>query len=100
MYFHIVPHLRDVSHFGVFHIGRYNTSSIKKLEKMMNHKKEFTGPNFAYILELYEQYRANPNSVDEESRRLFQDWSPLNGDSAPRDVSNASLPMVNLSTIT
>ena len=92
--------MRDVSYFGVFHIGRYNTSSIKKLEKMMNHKKEFTGPNFAYILELYEQYRANPNSVDEESRRLFQDWSPLNGDTAPRDVSNASLPMVNLSAIT
>lgn len=66
----------------------------------MNHKKEFTGPNFAYILELYEQYQANPNSVDEESRRLFQNWSPLYSDSASQDVPNASLPTVNLSAIT
>src|SRR5688572_27212835 len=43
----------------------------------MNQNKNFTGPNFAYILELYQQYQADPNSVDEESRKLFQEWSPL-----------------------
>jgi 2-oxoglutarate dehydrogenase E1 component len=64
----------------------------------MKHKKEFTGPNLAYILELYQKYQANPNNVDEESRKLFQDWSPLDGDSAPR--LDASLPTVNLSAIT
>ena len=59
----------------------------------MNHKNKFTGANFAYILELYEQYQANPNNVDEESRRLFQNWSPL--DDAPTnhfDTTHTSLP--------
>ena len=64
----------------------------------MNQKKEFTGPNFAYILELYQQYKANPNTVDEESRKLFQNWSPLETDSAPR--FDASFPTVNLSAVT
>jgi 2-oxoglutarate dehydrogenase E1 component len=37
---------------------------------------EFHGPNLGYILELYEQYRNDPNSVDESTRRLFEQWSP------------------------
>src|SRR5215217_3889529 len=38
---------------------------------------EFTGPNLAYILELYDRYREDPNSVDEAARKLFEGWSPL-----------------------
>ena len=38
---------------------------------------EFTGPNLAYILELYDRYRADPNSVDEAARKLFEGWSPV-----------------------
>src|SRR5215212_2818586 len=38
---------------------------------------EFTGPNRAYILELYDRYREDPNSVDEAARQLFETWSPL-----------------------
>ncbi len=63
----------------------------------MNQKKEFYGPNFAYILELYQKYQANPNAVDEESRRLFQDWSPLDGDTASPVA--ASFPTVNLTAV-
>ena len=37
---------------------------------------EFYGPNLGYILELYEQYRQDPNSVDEATRKLFAQWSP------------------------
>ena len=37
---------------------------------------EFYGPNLAYILELYDQYRADPNAVDEATRKLFEKWSP------------------------
>lgn len=42
---------------------------------------EFHGPNVAYIIELYERYRANPDSVDAATREFFQHWSPpqLNG---------------------
>lgn len=65
----------------------------------MNYKKEFTGANFAYILELYQQYQANPNSVDEESRRLFQDWSPLEATSTTSGFE-APLPSLNLVAVT
>ncbi|RPI95160.1 MAG: 2-oxoglutarate dehydrogenase E1 component [Chloroflexi bacterium] len=37
---------------------------------------EFHGPNLGYILELYEQYRKNPDAVDLATRRLFEKWSP------------------------
>lgn len=36
----------------------------------------FYGPNAGYILELYERYAQDPNSVDAASRRFFQDWTP------------------------
>src|SRR5918996_6477281 len=39
-------------------------------------EKEFHGPNLGYILELYQRYLNDPNSVDEATRKLFQDWSP------------------------
>jgi 2-oxoglutarate dehydrogenase complex dehydrogenase (E1) component-like enzyme len=36
----------------------------------------FHGPNFAYVLEIYEGYRADPASVDEGTRGFFERWSP------------------------
>ncbi|HSH05846.1 MAG TPA: 2-oxoglutarate dehydrogenase E1 component [Anaerolineae bacterium] len=36
----------------------------------------FHGPNAGYILELYEKYEADPNSVDAETRALFSNWTP------------------------
>lgn len=67
----------------------------------MNQKKEFNGPNLAYVLELYQKYQANPNAVDEETRKLFQNWSPLEDDSTTHfEAFNASLPAFNLSAVT
>ena len=60
----------------------------------MTQKKEFIGPNLAYILELYQQYQADPNSVDEASRKLFQDWTP-----SPETEKPASFSDVNLSAV-
>ncbi|MBN2116128.1 MAG: 2-oxoglutarate dehydrogenase E1 component [Anaerolineales bacterium] len=40
-------------------------------------ENEFYGPNLGYILELYEQYRNDPDSVDLATRRVFEKWSPL-----------------------
>ncbi len=37
---------------------------------------EFSGPNLAYLEELYERYRTDPASVDPESRALFDRWGP------------------------
>ena len=39
-------------------------------------ENEFHGPNLAYILELYERYRDDPNAVDEATRKLFEQWTP------------------------
>ena len=36
----------------------------------------FHGPNLAYVLEMYEDYRADPVSVDERTRGFFERWSP------------------------
>jgi 2-oxoglutarate dehydrogenase E1 component len=40
----------------------------------MNVWKEFHGPNAGYVLDLYEQYRRDPESVDATSRALFERW--------------------------
>jgi len=38
--------------------------------------QEFHGPNAAYILQLYEQYRDNPTAVDAATRTFFEQWIP------------------------
>jgi len=42
----------------------------------MNDFSAFHGPNAGYVLELYDHYRADPQSVDAETRAFFQQWSP------------------------
>jgi len=42
----------------------------------MTNYRNFHGPNLGYILELYERFRDDPDSVDESARRLFQRWTP------------------------
>ncbi|HZY66217.1 MAG TPA: 2-oxoglutarate dehydrogenase E1 component [Rubrobacteraceae bacterium] len=37
---------------------------------------QFYGPNLGYVLELYEKYREDPDSVDEHTREFFETWSP------------------------
>jgi 2-oxoglutarate dehydrogenase E1 component len=37
---------------------------------------KFHGPNLAYVLQMYEDYRADPGSVDESTRGFFECWSP------------------------
>jgi len=38
--------------------------------------RTFYGPNAGYVLELYERYRQNPESVDPTTRAIFANWSP------------------------
>lgn len=38
--------------------------------------REFHGPNAGYILELYERYQSNPDSVDAATRAAFDQWRP------------------------
>ncbi len=56
----------------------------------MNLEHEFFGPNYGYILELYERYQKDPNSVDEATRRLFSQWTPpVAGESAAASGADA-----------
>lgn len=51
---------------------------------------EFYGPNAGYVLELYDQFKTDPASVDEATRRFFEQWSPdevRNVDSSPSPSS-------------
>ncbi|GAC1652510.1 MAG: 2-oxoglutarate dehydrogenase E1 component [Ktedonobacteraceae bacterium] len=41
----------------------------------MNNLETFYGPNAGYVLDLYEQYRQNPASVDADTRATFDSWS-------------------------
>ena len=36
----------------------------------------FYGPNAGYVLDLYERYRQDPQSVDPATRAFFENWSP------------------------
>lgn len=40
----------------------------------MEQWQSFVGPNAAYVMELYDQYRENPGSVDEAIRRFFDEY--------------------------
>src|SRR5262245_60752629 len=37
----------------------------------------FGGVNAGYVVELYERYRQNPESVDPETRAVFEQWTPV-----------------------
>src|SRR5262245_46813500 len=36
----------------------------------------FGGVNAGYVVELYERFRQNPESVDPETRAVFEQWAP------------------------
>src|SRR5215216_5725295 len=38
--------------------------------------EQFAGVNAGYVLELYERYQQNPDSIDPETRRAFESWTP------------------------
>jgi 2-oxoglutarate dehydrogenase E1 component len=43
---------------------------------------DFQGVNAGYVLELYERYRQNPESVDLDTRKAFESWAPPSTDRA------------------
>ena len=36
---------------------------------------EFTGLNAGYVIELYERYRTDPESVDSGTRKIFESYA-------------------------
>ncbi|MBV9789885.1 MAG: 2-oxoglutarate dehydrogenase E1 component, partial [Chloroflexi bacterium] len=55
----------------------------------MNDVSLFHGPNAGYVLELYEQYQRDPQSVDPETRAFFEQWTP----EQPTDTAVAPPPL-------
>ncbi len=47
---------------------------------MMSNWNQFHGPNAGYLMELYELYLADPQSVDEATRSFFATWAPPEGE--------------------
>ncbi len=54
----------------------------------MNFEHEFHGANLAYILELYDQFKKDPSSLDESTRKFFETWKIDESLSIPLPVSN------------
>jgi 2-oxoglutarate dehydrogenase E1 component len=44
---------------------------------------DFYGPNAGYILELYERYQQNPDSVDPATQAFFKEWPPPQNGAPP-----------------
>src|SRR2546425_3167043 len=68
----------------------------------MYHRKvmkldEFLGVNAGYVLELYERYRQDPDSVDAATRAAFDKWTPP--DPGTSVAPSAPVPPVNTETI-
>jgi 2-oxoglutarate dehydrogenase E1 component len=55
---------------------------------MSFHIHDFQGVNEGYVLELYDKWRADPQSVDQSARKFFAQWTPGQPDfrtSGPQD---------------
>jgi 2-oxoglutarate dehydrogenase E1 component len=61
-------------------------------------ESQFYGPNLGYVLELYDKYREDPESVDERSREFFERWRPprpgANGHAATAEVRGVDVDRV------
>ncbi|HZY57410.1 MAG TPA: 2-oxoglutarate dehydrogenase E1 component, partial [Rubrobacteraceae bacterium] len=61
-------------------------------------ESQFYGPNLGYVLELYEKYKEDPDSVDERTRSFFERWGPpevgADGRAAVPEVSGVDVDKV------
>jgi len=42
----------------------------------MTDLENYYGPNAGYVLDLYDRYQLDPNSVDEDTQKFFKTWNP------------------------
>jgi 2-oxoglutarate dehydrogenase E1 component len=60
---------------------------------------DITGLNRGYVLELYERFRNDPNSVDADTRELFARWTPpLDADTVAPALESAHEPAASAAT--
>ncbi|MGG3925964.1 2-oxoglutarate dehydrogenase E1 component [Metabacillus fastidiosus] len=53
--------------------------------------KNFHGPNLGYVMELYDQYKIDPDSIDMELKELFDKWGPPSLEEGERSVQDSSV---------
>ena len=56
----------------------------------------FHGPNAGYVLELYDRFRADPQSVDAETRAFFEHWAPPSEVIQPAPASAAGASAIDI----
>src|SRR5579871_846408 len=70
--------------------------SLIKKGLVMNELASFYGPNAGYVLELYDRYRQDPNSVDPQTRAIFETWSPPDIPATRQDGATPQVPAPSL----
>ena len=55
----------------------------------------YYGPNAGYVLDLYERYQADPSSVDDATRAIFEHWTPPMEAASRRETPAALPPALN-----
>jgi 2-oxoglutarate dehydrogenase E1 component len=70
---------------------------VIRLEKQT--EGQFYGPNLGYVLELYERYREDPESLDERTRDFFDSWRPPRVEPNGRAASAATAAGVDVEKI-
>jgi len=56
--------------------------------------ERFSGVNAGYVLELYEKYRQNPESVDPATRQVFASWVPADATEAPGPPTTTAIHVI------
>src|SRR5262245_39848313 len=57
----------------------------------MSFWSQFHGPNAAYAAEWYEKYQIDPNSVDPETRAIFDKLTPPSDSATTRTAASADV---------
>ena len=65
----------------------------------MNDLSAFHGPNAGYILDRYEQYLADPTSVDPDLRTFFADFTPHSPNGTATAAAASTQPAVDISAV-
>ncbi len=59
----------------------------------MTNMEDFYGPNAGYVLDLYDRYKQNPQSVDPATQALFAGWTPEEAAPLAQNTQTATAPV-------
>lgn len=62
--------------------------------------QNFSGPNLAYLMDIYELYKQDPEKVEEELRNLFEKWGPPNTEEETVPISTDTTSLMKVVSAT